>query len=84
MTASSRAENELLGEEKTKELKGAMDELPEAQREILWLHKYEELSYSEIGDLRNETEEAVKQMAYRAYRNLRETLPDWLTPEENQ
>ncbi len=81
-SAPAQSETELLNEEKKTELKRAMGELPEKQREVLWLHRYEELSYSEIGELRDESEQAVKQKAYRAYQTLREILPDWVAEEE--
>lgn len=79
--ADERPENELERREVRSELRRAMKTLPEAQREVLWLHQHEGLTYSEIGDLRGETEDAVKQKAYRAYQNLRDELPEWIRTE---
>lgn len=74
-------ERELEQTEIRTELNQAMSSLPESQREVLWLHQYEQLTYLEIGELRDETEDAVKQKAYRAYQNLRERLPEWVRSE---
>jgi len=74
-------ERELKRREIRTELNQAMSSLPESQREVLWLHQYEQLTYAEIGELRDETGDAIKQKAYRAYQNLREELPEWVRSE---
>jgi len=74
-------ERELKRREIRTELNQAMSSLPESQREVLWLHQYDKLTYAEIGELRDETEDAIKQKAYRAYQNLRGELPEWVRSE---
>lgn len=52
----------------------ALAELPEAQREVVLLHWYEELSFPEIAELVGASVSAVKVRAHRAYEALRERL----------
>lgn len=53
------------------ELRRALGELTEGQREALLLAKYEGISYAEIAEMTESTEAAVKQRVYRALRRLR-------------
>ena len=54
----------------------ALADLPDAQREVVVLHWYEELSFPEIAELVGATVPAVKVRAHRAYEALRERLGD--------
>lgn len=49
-----------------------LSQLPEEQREVLLLHRYQGLSYVEIAELTESSEAGVKQRAYRALCRLRE------------
>ena len=52
----------------------ALDTLPESQREILILSKYEGMSYSEIARITGLSVGAVKQKAHRGFLNLKSRL----------
>ena len=52
----------------------ALGELPESQRVVVHLHRYEGLTFSEIGGILGTSEGAVKLRAFRAYERLRESL----------
>lgn len=53
-------------------LEHALTQLPESQREVLILGKYEGLRYSEIGKILDCSEGAVKVRIYRAVKELKE------------
>jgi RNA polymerase sigma-70 factor (ECF subfamily) len=55
-------------------VRGALDQLPESQRVIVHLHRYEELTFVEIARVLGTTEGAVKLRAFRAYERLRKLL----------
>ena len=57
-----------------KAVKGALAQLPEAQREAIMLNRYEGLSFAEIAVSAGVTESAVKVRAHRGYERLRELL----------
>lgn len=50
----------------------ALARLPEGDREILLLTRFQELKYAEVAQITGSTEGAVKVRAYRAIRQLRE------------
>ncbi len=50
----------------------ALAKLPTDQREILWLNRYENMTYSEIAKITDSTESAIKMKAHRALKNLKE------------
>jgi len=52
----------------------ALQQLPEAQREVVLLHYYEGLSMAEVAQAVGASRSAVKVRAHRAYRVLREIL----------
>jgi RNA polymerase sigma factor (sigma-70 family) len=52
----------------------ALDELPESQRTVVHLHRYEGLTFGEIARALGTTEAAVKLRAFRAYERLRVSL----------
>ena len=59
----------------------ALARLPEAQRMVVHMHRYEEMSFAEIAQALGMTEGAVKQRAFRAYETLRAELVHLLDEE---
>jgi RNA polymerase sigma-70 factor, ECF subfamily len=55
-------------------VRAALDALPESQRLIVHLHRYEAMTFAEIGRVLGTTEGAVKLRAFRAYERLRKQL----------
>ena len=55
-------------------LKLALNKIPDDQREVILLHKYEDLSFQEIAAMLGEKVESVKSKAFRGYKNLRKIL----------
>jgi RNA polymerase sigma factor (sigma-70 family) len=66
----------VLGKERAERVKAAMDQLPEPQRVVLHLHRFEELGFAEIGQVLRISEGAAKLRAFRAYARLRALLGD--------
>jgi RNA polymerase sigma-70 factor (ECF subfamily) len=54
----------------------ALDALPESQRTVIHLHRYEGLTFAEIGQVLGTTAGAVKLRAFRGYETLRRSLAD--------
>lgn len=52
----------------------ALATLPLTQREVIVLNRYHGMNYAEIGELLGVSENAVKQPAFQAMRNLRQRL----------
>lgn len=67
-------ENEEINSEKMEMVKSALAELSTAQREILYLKFYNNLSYSEIGDLLGVKPDSAKKQIYRIIERLRGSL----------
>lgn len=61
-------------------VRAALDALPESQRVIVHLHRFEGMTFPEIARLLGTTEGAVKLRAFRAYERLRKQLRS-LLPE---
>lgn len=55
-------------------VRAAIGRLPESQRAVLYLHRFEEMGFAEIAKLLGTTEGAAKLRAFRAYEKLREEL----------
>ncbi|MBN4050157.1 sigma-70 family RNA polymerase sigma factor [Desulfobulbus sp. AH-315-M07] len=72
--ALSDPERELATHEQRMTLQAAVAALPEAQREVVVLHKLEGRTFREIAYALDEQIEAVKSRAFRGYRNLRAVL----------
>jgi RNA polymerase sigma-70 factor (ECF subfamily) len=67
-------EQEMLFEVKLREVRKAIEVLPEKQRAAVMMHKYEELEYSQIAKALSCSESAVKSLLFRAYESLRARL----------
>lgn len=61
-------------------VRAAVAELPQAQRDVIALHKLEERPFAEVADLLGIQEGAARVRAHRAYGRLRELLDAWFTP----
>lgn len=57
-----------------RQVRVALAQLPDAQREAIVLHRFEGLGFSEIAGIVGLTESAVKVRAHRGYERLRELL----------
>src|SRR5262249_44477981 len=64
----------LEGRRRANSVREAIDRLPESQRAVLYLHRYEEMTFLEIAQALGTTEGAVKLRAFRAYETLRRDL----------
>jgi RNA polymerase sigma-70 factor (ECF subfamily) len=63
------------------QLRAALHELPEGQREVIVLHWFEGLSFKEVAEVVGASQSAVKVRAHRGYGRLREILVKWgVTP----
>jgi len=67
-------EQELLYAVKLREIRRAIELLPEKQRAAVMMHKYEELEYAQIAKTLGCSESAVKSLLFRAYETLRARL----------
>ena len=63
-------------------VRAALAELPESQRVVVVLHRYEGLTFGEIARALGTTEGAVKLRAFRAYERLRVRLAPLAGGEE--
>jgi len=59
-------------------VQAALARLPESQRVVVQLHRFEGLTFAEIGEILGTSEGAVKLRAFRAYGELRQMLEDLL------
>jgi RNA polymerase sigma-70 factor (ECF subfamily) len=55
-------------------VKQALDELPERQRTVVIMHKYQDLTYEEIAEVLGSTPQAIKSLLFRAHSALRDRL----------
>ncbi|MEN0004565.1 MAG: RNA polymerase sigma factor [Bacteroidota bacterium] len=65
-------EHQLTAKEQKEQLYKALDALPEAQREVIVLTRFQQLKYSEVGKLLACTEGAVKVKVHRAIKALKD------------
>ena len=63
--------------ERSKVIFKALDQLPESQRAAYTLHKIEDLSYEEIGEIMNKTVSSIESLMHRAKNNLQRYLHDY-------
>jgi RNA polymerase sigma-70 factor (ECF subfamily) len=64
-------EQSMIYEVKVREIRKAIEALPEKQRAAVLMHKYQGLDYSQISGALSCTESAVKSLLFRAYETLR-------------
>jgi RNA polymerase sigma-70 factor (ECF subfamily) len=64
------------------EVRAALARLPESQRAVVHLHRYEGMTFGEIARVLGTTEGAIKLRAFRAYERLRVELAGVLGKEE--
>ena len=62
-------------------VRAALERLPESQRTVIHLHRYEEMTFAEIAKVLGTTEGAIKLRAFRAYERLRKDLASLLAKE---
>jgi len=60
-------------------VRAALEQLPESQRVVIHLHRYEGMTFAEIAQVLGTTAGAVKLRAFRGYEKLREELKGVLT-----
>ncbi len=70
-----------LASERAERVRAAIERLPEAQRAVVHLHRFEELGFAEIGQVLGISEGAAKLRAFRAYAQLRALLADLVAEE---
>ena len=68
------AEQRLLEAERARQIRAAVESLPEKQRLAVLLHKYQDLDYAEIAPILECSESALKSLLFRAYEALRVKL----------
>ncbi len=66
----------VLVQERAERVRAALEHLPEPQRVVVHLHRFEELSFAEIGRALGISEGAARIRAFRAYDRLRSLLGD--------
>jgi RNA polymerase sigma-70 factor, ECF subfamily len=74
--AVTRTRNQEETQDRRNEVRAAVEALPEIQRTILQLHRYEGLTFIEIAKMLETTPGAVRQHAFRAYETLRAQLSE--------
>ncbi len=72
------AEQDLLQQERVRQIRAHVLALPERQKMAVLMHKYQELNYKEIGAVLKLSESATKSLLFRAYQTLREGLKDFV------
>ncbi|MDQ6662914.1 MAG: RNA polymerase sigma factor [Acidobacteriota bacterium] len=68
------AEQVLVREDWAREVREAVQALPEKQRAAVLMHKYEEMDYAQISRVLGCSQSALKALMFRAYETLREKL----------
>lgn len=63
-----------LGKERAEQVRAALERLPEPQRVVVHLHRFEGMGFAEIGEVLGISEVAARVRAFRAYARLRELL----------
>jgi RNA polymerase sigma-70 factor, ECF subfamily len=70
-----------LAEERAERVHAALERLSEPQRAVVHLHRFEGLTFAEVGRALGISEGAAKLRAFRAYAQLRALLADLVTEE---
>ncbi len=76
--ATPSVEQEMLRDERLRQIRQHVMELPERQRMAVLMHKYQDMDYKEIGAVLKLSESATKSLLFRAYQTLRERLKDFV------
>jgi RNA polymerase sigma-70 factor (ECF subfamily) len=69
---------EVLKQEKAKKIVEAIKQLPETQRMVILLRRYDKLSYDEIAEIMDCSVSSVKSLLFRGRVNLKEKLKEYL------
>jgi RNA polymerase sigma-70 factor, ECF subfamily len=69
-------EDEFVSNENIKLLMNALEKIPEDQKDVILLHKFEDMSFPEIAEVTGMKTEAVKSKAFRGYKNLKKLILD--------
>lgn len=77
-------EERLIEQDRARAIRAAVEALPEKQRAAVLLHKYQDLSYEEIGRILGCSESALKSLLFRAYETLRVRLAPFAIVGEGQ
>jgi RNA polymerase sigma-70 factor (ECF subfamily) len=72
-------EQRMVYQTRLQEVRDAIGLLPEKQRAAVLMHKYEEMEYSQIANVLECSESAVKSLLFRAYETLRSRLAHMAT-----
>jgi RNA polymerase sigma-70 factor, ECF subfamily len=75
--SSLSVEQELVRDERMQAIRKHVMALPERQRSAVLMHKYQEMDYTEIGEVLKLSESATKSLLFRAYQTLRGNLKDF-------
>lgn len=73
--------NAVLARERSERVRAALESLSGPQRVVVHLHRFEELSFAEIGKVLGISESAAKLRAFRAYGELRRLLADLVSED---
>jgi RNA polymerase sigma-70 factor (ECF subfamily) len=76
LDAAPDAEQGLARRDAGERLRAALDALPESQRAVIHLHRYEGMPFAQIAEVLGTSEVAVRGRAFRAYAQLRKQLMD--------
>ena len=68
------AEQQLIGSDRERLIRQAIEALPDNQRTAVILHKYQDVGYRQIAGILKVSESAVKSLLFRAYETLRVRL----------
>jgi RNA polymerase sigma-70 factor, ECF subfamily len=68
------AEFNIIRELRLETVRQAIDDLPERQRHVVYMHKYREMEYTQIAEALGCSTLAIKSLAFRAYSTLRVRL----------
>ncbi len=63
-----------VSQERASAVRAALARLPDSQREVIYLHRFEQMTFAEIAAVLGTSEGAVKLRAFRGYEKLREEL----------
>ncbi len=71
------AEQDMLRDERMRQIREHVMALPERQRMAVIMHKYQDMDYRQIGSVLKLSESATKSLLFRAYQTLRDRLKEF-------